>query len=51
MNDDMSNIAYTSEYLEKFSDAYNKTLTPGCTIEEERRDLMDLKTISGISKK
>ena len=37
--DNMKNIAYTREYLEKFSDAYNKTLTPGCTIEEERRDL------------
>jgi len=38
MNDDMSNIAYTREYLEKFLDAYQKPLSPGCSVEEERQD-------------
>lgn len=39
MNDNMKNVAYTSEYLKTFSDTYLKAITPGCSVEEEQKEL------------
>jgi len=39
MSKSMKNVAYTKEYLEQYNDYYYKTLSPGCSIEEEREEL------------
>ena len=48
MSDNMANIAYTKEYLEAFSDTYNKVISPGCSVREGYRELGN--SISVLSK-
>jgi len=39
MSKNMKNVAYTKEYFEQYNDYYNKTLSPGCSVTKERKEL------------